>query len=83
MTWNHRLFRYIEDEEKLLYISEAYYNKKGKLISYVEPIEIFDRGLYGSDLKELKNMLKCMKKAIKHPVVLINKNGEIIREHRW
>jgi len=80
MKWNYRLFKYENDKENLIYISEAWYSKKGKLNSYVEPRDLFDKGFCRDNKKELKGQLELIVKCLKKPIIIIKRSGKIYEE---
>ena len=69
------MVKYANDKDKLLYISEIYYNKKGKPTSYIKPQDLFNTGLFGDNIKELKGQLKLMKGCLKKPIITIGEGA--------
>jgi hypothetical protein len=64
MTWNHRVTKQVRATHTEYGISEVYYDKKGKIIGWTDPVQP-----YGESRKELRKELKHMLKAFKHPVL--------------
>jgi len=81
MYFNYRVVRKEDDQESILYISECHY-QRDKLMYYVEPIDIFNRGLYSEDMEEMKWMIAKFTEALTKPVVVIRKDNTTYEEVR-
>ena len=77
--WNYRVFRYEQDEENKLYISECYYDDKKELKGYVSPLDIFNKGLWDENLDGLREVLHMLLQATTRPIIIISED-ESIRE---
>lgn len=74
MTWEYRLVKRVYHNELLninesiIRIEEVYYDEKDKIHSYGEaPIP------YGETVEEVREILKCMQKALDKPVIDLSK----------
>ena len=69
--WNYRLFQFEDDKEKVLYISECYYDDKGKINGYVNPKDIFSKGFWDETKDGMQDVLDMMKKSTMKNVIII------------
>ena len=79
MYFNYRIVRKEDDQENILYLTECHY-QRGNLMYYVEPIDIFNRGLYSEDMEEMKWMIAKFTEALNKPVVIIRKDNTMYEE---
>ena len=79
MYWNYRVMKKENDKEGFLYISECHY-QRDKLMYYVEPIDIFNRGLYSEDMEEMKWMIAKFTEALNKPIIVIRTDKTMYEE---
>ena len=68
MYWNYRVCTYKVDNVSYYGITEVFYNKKGEIKSFVDPLEIklLQRN---EDFEELKKTSNSIQEAFKKPIV--------------
>lgn len=68
MYWNYRVCTYKVDNVSYYGITEVYYNKEGKIQSFIDPLDI--KLLQQSeDFEELKETSNSIQEALKKPIV--------------
>lgn len=76
--WNYRCFKYKNDTEGLIYISEVYYDNLGRISSWVDPVDM-KNFMYGNSKEEISSTLEHIKQALIKPILVIS-GSLIIRE---
>lgn len=65
-TWNYRLVRYLDDEERKLVLSEVYYDDAGNVKSYTE---YSGRFIADATKEDVKKILEWCATALDKPVL--------------
>jgi len=72
--------RFKNDKDNKLYISECYYNDKGQIEGYVNPIDLFNEGLWEENLDDFRAMFHMFLQATTKPVIIIYEDDSIREE---
>lgn len=64
MKWKHMKAKYNTDLENMIYITEVYFKNSDEIIGWVDPIDLFSKGLYGSDADDLKTLVESINKCL-------------------
>jgi hypothetical protein len=76
MTWNHRVIKYVMDgpEPPTYAFVEMFYDEDGKMTGFTDPFTT------GESLEEMTGLVARLDAATKHPIVLVDENGDILGE---
>lgn len=77
MNWRYIKAKYSNDLENIIYVTECYFKNTGEVIGWVDPIDLFSKGLYGSDMEDLKTLIENIKQCISesNEVLIIDKEN--------